>query len=262
MCNMQEFRSYMHMETKSDMIVDRSLHGELLRVNFNISFPALSCEYATLDVSDALGAKKLNLTKTVRKAPIDESTLKKVGFALADVQRPEPKYDDHSIFDDADFDEKDFESSLNEQTWEMHMKHYDVVIVNFFAPWCSWCQQLAPTWEAVTKKIHESYPESDRRIRMAKVDCVAFESLCRKHQITAYPSIRIFIHGTDEVVVRGCVQFKCIRNCMYKLYSCMRRIQLDSISTWPTTVTEPQMHSSGLLNKLPMLMESQSMLTV
>ena len=37
------------------MVVDRSAPDELLRINFNISFPALSCEFATLDVSDALG---------------------------------------------------------------------------------------------------------------------------------------------------------------------------------------------------------------
>lgn len=35
---------------------------------------------------------------------------------------------------------------------------------------------------------------------MAKVDCVASADLCQKHQITAFPSIRIFIHGTDDVV--------------------------------------------------------------
>lgn len=35
--------------------MDRSAQGELLRINFNISYPALSCEFATLDVSDALG---------------------------------------------------------------------------------------------------------------------------------------------------------------------------------------------------------------
>ena len=43
------------------MIVDRSAQGELLRINFNISFPALSCEFATLDVSDALGTVRLCL---------------------------------------------------------------------------------------------------------------------------------------------------------------------------------------------------------
>ncbi len=36
-------------------MVDRSAQGELLRINFNISYPSLSCEFATLDVSDALG---------------------------------------------------------------------------------------------------------------------------------------------------------------------------------------------------------------
>ena len=32
------------------------------------------------------------------------------------------------------------------------------------------------------------------------MDCVANGALCQKHQITAFPSIRIFIHGTDDVV--------------------------------------------------------------
>jgi Endoplasmic Reticulum-Golgi Intermediate Compartment (ERGIC) len=40
---------------KEDLVVDRSPQGELLRINFNISFPSLSCEFATLDVSDSLG---------------------------------------------------------------------------------------------------------------------------------------------------------------------------------------------------------------
>ena len=83
-----EFRSYMRFESESVMVVDRSPHGEMLLVNFNISFPALSCEYATLDVSDALGSKKLNLTKTVRKAPIDAESLVKVGYGIEDFQRP------------------------------------------------------------------------------------------------------------------------------------------------------------------------------
>lgn len=90
------------------MVVDRSRPGELLRINFNLrsktrtllycefacsSFPALSCEFATLDVSDALGTKKLNLTKTVRKTPIDFD-LQQVGVTHEDRKKQEPKYDD------------------------------------------------------------------------------------------------------------------------------------------------------------------------
>jgi thiol-disulfide isomerase/thioredoxin len=161
-----EFRSYMRFDTESIMVVDRSPHGEMLRINFNISFPALSCEYATLDVSDALGSKKLNLTKTVRKAPIDAESLAKVGYGVEDFKRPEPKYDEFPDFGDADpYGEMDFLVPLDEASWDAHMNHYDVVIVNFFAPWCHWCQQLAPTWEAVTQVVHQKYPEADGRVR-------------------------------------------------------------------------------------------------
>jgi hypothetical protein len=52
---MQELNAFLTPITRAEMIVDRSKHDEQLRINFNISFPALSCEFATLDVSDALG---------------------------------------------------------------------------------------------------------------------------------------------------------------------------------------------------------------
>ena len=58
---MQELGSFLALETREELVVDRSAQGELLRINFNISYPSLSCEFATLDVSDALG--------TVRRPP-------------------------------------------------------------------------------------------------------------------------------------------------------------------------------------------------
>lgn len=45
------------------------------------------------------------------------------------------------------------------------------VVVNFYAPWCPWCQRLEPTWEAVTQEVHTKYPDSDGRLRFAKVCC-------------------------------------------------------------------------------------------
>lgn len=80
--NLQELYAFLTTQTVSQLIVDRSSPNELLKINFNIrygglhkghlqiaiyklmllpaalghrSFPALSCEFATLDVSDALG---------------------------------------------------------------------------------------------------------------------------------------------------------------------------------------------------------------
>lgn len=92
---------------------------------------------------------------------------------------------------------------LSGDTFEPTASRYDVLVVNFHAPWCPWCQRLGPTWEAATEEIHNRYPESDGRIRLAKVDCTAEVDLCRKHFITAFPSIRIFRHGSGGWAVWG-----------------------------------------------------------
>jgi hypothetical protein len=61
---MQEFSSFISVNPHTQLIVDRSSSNELLKINFNISLPALSCEFATLDVSDALGTVRAIITHT------------------------------------------------------------------------------------------------------------------------------------------------------------------------------------------------------
>lgn len=184
------------------MVVDRSFHGELLRINFNLSFPALPCEFATLDVSDALGLKRLNLTKTVRKVATSED-FQRLGSHHEDIMKEAPLYDSDEDHPGPDFEDVNFADSLTAKNWDKAAKRYDILVVNFFAPWCPWCQKLAPTWEAVSSEVHDRYPEEDGRIRFAKVDCTAEIDLCRVHQITAFPSIRVFRHGSDDVLVAG-----------------------------------------------------------
>ena len=77
------------------------------------------------------------------------------------------------------------------------------MVLNFYAPWCPWCQRLEPTWESVVSEVHKRYPESDGRIRMGKVDCTLEVELCRQHHITGFPSIRVFRKGVDDVTVHG-----------------------------------------------------------
>eukprot|EP00887_Chlorella_sp_A99_P005644 scaffold1.g5644.t1 len=172
-----ELTGYMRVESESTLIVDRSAHGELLRINFNISFPTLSCEFATLDVSDAMGLKRLNLTKTVRKLPITED-LVRAGVYVDDVAHADPKYDEeHPGFQ---YEDVNLSIPLTSENFEATLKLYDVVVVNFFAPWCPWCQRLAPTWEAATEAVHAKYPETDGRIRFAKVRGQSLEAPRRR----------------------------------------------------------------------------------
>ena len=50
-----ELNNYLTVNTTTNVVVDRSQDGDHLRIDFNISFLALSCEFASVDVSDVLG---------------------------------------------------------------------------------------------------------------------------------------------------------------------------------------------------------------
>ena len=66
-----EFRSFRTPDHLSSIVVDRSPE-QLMKVKFNVSFPSMPCEFATVDASDNLGSRRINLEKTVRKVPIDK----------------------------------------------------------------------------------------------------------------------------------------------------------------------------------------------
>ncbi|KAJ0801798.1 putative endoplasmic reticulum vesicle transporter [Helianthus annuus] len=50
-----ELHSYLTISTSTAIIIDKSSIEDTVRVDFNISFPLLSCEFASVDVSDVLG---------------------------------------------------------------------------------------------------------------------------------------------------------------------------------------------------------------
>ncbi|KAI8006178.1 Protein disulfide-isomerase 5-4 [Camellia lanceoleosa] len=54
------------------------LPPELVKLDLQHIIPGLSCEFASVDVSDILGTNRLNITKSIRKYPID-SNLKPTG---------------------------------------------------------------------------------------------------------------------------------------------------------------------------------------
>ncbi|CAK8535253.1 unnamed protein product [Lathyrus sativus] len=188
-----ELNEYLSVSTSSSVIIDKSSDGDFLRIDFNFSFPALSCEFASVDVSDVLGTSRLNLTKTVRKFSID-SNLKPTGFEFhsspaTNVVKHDDKVDEESpegafVFTTDNFDK--------------YAHQFPITAVNFYAPWCYWSQRLKPSWEKAAKILRERYdPEVDGRILLGKVDCTQDAGLCRRHHIQGYPSIRIFRKGSD-----------------------------------------------------------------
>ncbi|XLR34401.1 hypothetical protein S83_062301 [Arachis hypogaea] len=188
-----ELSNYLSFSTTTSVIVDKSSDGEFLRIDFNISFPALSCEFASVDVSDVLGTNRLNITKTVRKFSID-TNLRPTGAEFhsgttANIIKHDELVEEESV---------EGSLTLTSRNFDKYSRLFPITVVNFYAPWCYWSQRLKPSWEKAAKIIKERYdPEIDGRIVLGKVDCTEEGDLCRSHHIQGYPSIRIFRKGSD-----------------------------------------------------------------
>ncbi|XP_020529735.1 protein disulfide isomerase-like 5-4 isoform X2 [Amborella trichopoda] len=180
-----ELNSYLAVSTTTTVIVDRSMDGEFLRMEFNLSFPALSCEFASVD-------NRLNITKTLQKFSIDPN-LRPTGAEFHPGPIPKVNHGD-------EVDEEYGEGSvvLRGDNFDAYSHQHEILFVNFYAPWCYWSNRLKPSWEKAAKIIKERYDlEEDGRILVGKVDCTKDIELCKSHHIQGYPSIRIFRKGSD-----------------------------------------------------------------
>jgi thiol-disulfide isomerase/thioredoxin len=71
------------------------------------------------------------------------------------------------------------------------LERYPNVFVNFYTPWCEWCQDLEAAWEITSQKaLEDSLP-----VNLIKVNCEKNLKLCERYKILAFPTIRFFRGG-------------------------------------------------------------------
>ncbi|KAF1792039.1 Thioredoxin, conserved site [Phytophthora cactorum] len=81
--------------------------------------------------------------------------------------------------------EADFDAEV------IHSKKH--AIVEFYAPWCGHCKQLAPTYEEVGAIF-----EGEDNVLIAKVDATANSELASRYNVKGYPTLFYFSPGSDE----------------------------------------------------------------
>ena len=67
--------------------------------------------------------------------------------------------------------------------------------VMFFAPWCSHCKTLAPTWEELANIVNR---DTATPVTIARVDCTFFPALCSAQDVSGYPTLKFFRDGAEK----------------------------------------------------------------
>lgn len=79
---------------------------------------------------------------------------------------------------------------LNKENFSDIITGNDLVVVDFWAPWCGPCKSFAPTYEAVSEKISG--------VVFAKVNTEVEQELAHHFQIRSIPTLMIF---REQVII-------------------------------------------------------------
>lgn len=178
-----ELWAFLSTTVATNIVID-PISDQLLRINFNITVLDLPCEFAVIDVVDVLGTRNDNVTKNVNKWQIDSAGFRR-NYEGRNSEQRDLKHDSH---EEHQLKEGEHAVPIDQANFEGWLRDNHYVFVNFYAPWCIWCQRLEPVWEAFAERAEEDKTP----ISIVKVDCVANRELCMSQKIQAFPTLRVF----------------------------------------------------------------------
>jgi len=113
--------------------------------------------------------------------------------------------------DDGDYDDLFEDQDLPDQQPQIDETHVVVltaanfssflaatrhVMVEFYAPWCGHCQELAPDYAAAASHLAAHHSQS--HLALSKVDATEDTDLAHKYDVQGFPTILFFIDGVPK----------------------------------------------------------------
>jgi thiol-disulfide isomerase/thioredoxin len=162
-----------------------------LRLNFNITMLDIHCDYVSVDVWDALGTNRQNVTKNVEKWQLSEDGNTRL-FSGRNREQREVRHEEHDRTLEEMHEEDGVQAfELKKENFKGWLEEHEMAFVDMYAPWCVWCQRLGPTWE----KFAQEVKTLKMPVGVGKLDCMQEADLCRDEKVMAFPTLRWYDNG-------------------------------------------------------------------
>ena len=73
---------------------------------------------------------------------------------------------------------------LTESNFDQAIKENEFILVEFYAPWCGHCKNLAPEYKKAGKAL-------EGIVGVGAVDCDVHKSLCGQYGVRGFPTIKV-----------------------------------------------------------------------
>ena len=133
---LSETVAFWRTEVSTSITLDENTSPQI-RLNFNITIMDLHCDYVSVDVWDALGTNRQNVTKNIDKWQLDDAGVRRI-FAGRNREGRELSHDEHSEKNIQDVHEEhggEMAPHLTDETFDEFVKAHEMAFVDLYAPW-------------------------------------------------------------------------------------------------------------------------------